>query len=212
MKSKLKLGILFVIITLFLNCSNENKEAETVINQMYRITSLDDVKHAKELFIEMTKSYEYIDYKESLNAFVSKMNDNAILFKTKEEYIEWITLNLSKTSFNSVEQFKNMIEDMLLKHETLAEKNTVLFSFLKVANSSQFLEIVKPSLTVVPYITNATPCQNGCMNDCEDQLNGDNFAYSMGYGDLGNPTFAEAYHVIRVKQIIKDLNTCMSGC
>jgi len=208
-----KTGILFFGLSLLtLSCSEDNIKPEKNSQQLMNRYLLSEMTEAKELFIKMILTEEYKDYKYALDSFVYKMENNAVLFKSKEEAMIWISENLSKTSFNSIEEFESKLNIILSKHSNLIIKNQLLFTLLDKADKSEFLEIVQPSLAQVPNITNANGCQNGCMDDCSFDLNANNYVHSLNFYGSNSPAFGEMYYWIRVKEIIADFNGCMSSC
>lgn len=206
-----KAGILlFGLSLLTLACSKENVNILENSSSTAKVTS-DQLSKAKTQFIDMMKTSEYTIYSDALKAFVDKMNGNAILFPTKDKYMDWIAQNLSKTKFTSTEEFSLMIDDLLAKNSILETKNAQLFAYISEADSSQFLEIVQPSLGKLPTVTALNSCVNDCINDCEFALNGNEYAYSLDYG-TNNHFFAQQYYWERYKSICDSLSGCVGGC
>lgn len=201
---------MFSLSLITLSCNDESY-AEKETSSINARASSSEVIKAKELFIDMMKSSDYLSFKNSLNVFVDKMNGNAILFSTKEEYIEWISQNIILTRFSSTEEFSIMIDDMLAKNSILESRNIELFVYLNNADQNQFLEIVQPSLGRLPSVISSNDCTNVCIIDCEFALNGNEYAYSLDYG-TNNHSFATSYYWIRYKSICDSLSACMGNC
>jgi len=159
----------------------------------------------------MMKSTEYVIYTEVLHSFVDKMSGNALLFKSKEQYVEWIDLNLLKTTFLSKVEFITMIDEMLSTHTTLETKNFQLYEYLNSSDQNLFLKIVNPSLATMPTITVCNTCTNACISDHLDGESGNNSAYSLNY-ETNNPALAEAYYWTRVKELTDSLSGCIYDC
>jgi len=196
---------------LSLSCT---KEIESSNNSELRIVnkySESELKTAKELFLNMINTYEYLDYKNSIDIFAEKMNGNAIFFKSKEEYLFWINVNLSKTNFESVDEFEILLNDMITKNIVLENKNSMLYKYLNSADQQDFINIVRPSLGAVPITTLSNSCTNGCISDCEDALAGNEWAYHNDYG-TNSHAFALQYYWVRYKSICDSFSACIGSC
>lgn len=166
---------------------------------------------AKQNFLSVTGTQDYLDYKVALKVFVDKMNGNAVFFATKEEYVEWIEANLSQTNFSSVEDFISSMNDMIAKNYIVENKNKALFKFIEKLDSSHFLEVMQPSLATMPTITTFNSCIDDCISDYEFATNGNEYAYSFDY-NTGSHEFATYIYWIRVKSILDSFSGCMYYC
>jgi len=168
---------------------------------------------AKQKFLSVTKTQDYLDYKKALNTFVYKMKGNAILFKTKEEYVEWIEVNLNQTNFSSVEDFVLLMNDMIAKNSIVENNNKTLFMFIEKLDSAHFLEVIQPSLGVLPTITTFGACADGCMDSCSSTL--DNIESGYGAMHAQYPylsSLIDAMYWISYENAIDSFNGCMSSC
>lgn len=210
-----KTGILFVLLTFTVSCNEDTETSKNTNNGYLSKYNKGELEIAKDLFINMIKTSEYLDYKNSIDIFAEKMNGNAILFPEKEGYMSWIAINLSKTKFSSSDEFSNMIDDMIAKNTILESKNAILFSYLDNADQDQFLEIVQPSLAIMPTVTTFSSCTNQCISDYNDAENGNEWAYANNYG-IGHTNFAHnmatSIYWIRVKSIIDSFSACVGSC
>jgi uncharacterized protein YukJ len=212
----LKFGILFIGFSLLtMSCSEQSDNLQNDSTSAQSKNSESELNLAKNLFIEMIKTEDYLNYKIALNNFADKMNGNTVFFKTRVEYIDWITNNLSKTNFSSRDEFITAIDDMAAKNSILENKNIALYGYLSNADQNQFLEIVQPSLGTIPTITNFNSCTNQCISDYNDAENGNEWAYANNYG-IGDTNFAHnmatSIYWIRVKSIIDSFSACVGSC
>lgn len=177
-----KTGVLFVGLSLLiLSCSKDSENSQDTNTEYFNKITQNEQTTAKNLFIDMIKTSDYSSYQSSLDAFVDKMNGNAVYFKTKTEYMDWITVNISNTSFTSTQEFNSMLDDIAAKHAILVSKNSQLFAYIDNADAEQVLEIIQPSLATRQVVTLSNSCANQCISDYEFAMNGNDYAYSLDY-------------------------------
>lgn len=211
-------GIFLISLSLIIiGCTEDNNETTEQSTQIKYRSSDDDVKVAKQLFIDMMSTNEYIDYVAKRDSFVSMMNGNSVIFDTKQKYMDWISINLSKTNFTSIIEFSDTQDEMVARYAAVMDNNQVLFSILSKVDKEQLIEIIRPSLGTVPIVTSFNACQNGCMSDCEFSLNGLEFSRSMNFGmGFSNNAFilasVEAMYYSQYASIAIEFNTCYSAC
>jgi hypothetical protein len=125
-----------------------------------------DLNDAVLLYTNMMGTQEYADLKASINAFNSKLYCN-VDFETKEEWVDWIRVNLSATGFSSLTEFETLYDATAANATVLIDNNDTLFRFFENADSPQIGVITAPELgadpgTGLPVPTNA--CQFACMD------------------------------------------------
>lgn len=205
-------GILFVCLSLLIfSCSEDNSTYQSTSAENSNKITQSEQTLAKKMFVDMMSTSDYSNYQNSLDAFVEKMNGNAVYFKTKAEYMSWISNNISSTLFTSTQQFSAMLDDMVAKHALLVSNNSQLFTYILNADTEQRLEIIKPSLVEMQVLTSSNSCTDQCISDYEDAWNGNEWAYSLDYG-INSHAFAEQIYKIRVKSITDDLSNCVYFC
>jgi hypothetical protein len=171
---------------------------------------------AQSAFRTMIGTSDYRDYKNARSSFLANMNGNLVFFRTKAEYMTWITSNLSRTAFTSISAFESSLDNMVAKQANLRAKNVSLYKFMDNSDADQWLSIVQPSLGVppIPNITNS--CSDGCMNDCSQTLDnieqGTAFNQAMYGGNAFTDAIIDAMYWSMFESAVDDLNSCLAGC
>ena len=187
MKKILKPLVLVVITFISVSCSNENENvsnpSENLSSIQFKNLSTTDIETAKRLYADLIQTDDYISFKASLRAFNEKVNVTGLNFKSKAEWMNWISSNLNNTSFTSVVEFENEFDNSVGKLESIITANTTLFNIIGNANSLQLFEIMPPVHISPEY----PPVPLDCLDDCiatyeaaEDQ------AYQDYYQDVEN--------------------------
>ncbi|MEL1243689.1 hypothetical protein AAEO56_05405 [Flavobacterium sp. DGU11] len=187
---KFLLPIGIIALSMFFACSSENDATSSqTINTTaaYRIGSM-DVSTAKQLYLDMTKTNEYIDFKKAIKDFNSLLGANEVSFESKAKLMAWINSNLSKTSFKSVTQFETMFDDSVNKGQILIDANTKLFGYLGKADKDEIAIIVAPEIgdgSIPDYTASPSSCLDDCIAAYETAYEQATEDY---YGDLDTPS------------------------
>ena len=221
-------------ISLFVfSCSSEDsieKEQDALTNdtpsqsQAYRLGQT-DLAVAQQMYLDMMRTQEYIDFKAASANFRSKFNGNEITFKTRQDGVDWITNNLGKTSFTSVTEFETIFDEAVAKTNAWINANPTLFDFIKAADKEERMIIFKPEEgdgSLPDY--NGTVTTQSCMDDC---VNAYETAYDEAtdeyYDSIGEPDGSIGYAILTFLNITDYENTiyetlplaynnCMSAC
>lgn len=206
--------LLFCVSMLVLGCSKEDANTSNNLSISAKVAE-NELTKAKQLFVDMMSTSDYSNYKSTLMNFVDKMNGNVVILQTKEEYLDWISLNLAKTKFTSKEEFSEILDNLVLKQSILMTKNSELYSYLAHADEKQTIEIMQPSLATPPNVTTNGTCADGCMDQCELDICANNYVHSLNYG-LGDNEFAyalaDSIYWSQMTWIIGSFNNCLSNC
>lgn len=103
-----------------------------------------EFKKLKKLYIEMTNSDSYRAMKAQSKLIVGKINGEKLSnIETNEDFNKWITQNISKTKFSSIEEGNSMFKLMMeLTEKTLNEFKEV-YEKLKRTSQKQMLELLE---------------------------------------------------------------------
>lgn len=207
-------SLLFCVSMLVLGCSTEDENTTNSPSINAKVAENELIK-AKQLFVDMMSTSEYSNYRSTLMNFVDKMNGNVVIFQTKQEYLNWISLNLAKTKFISKEEFSEILDNLVLKQSILMTKNSELYSYLAHAEEQQIIQILQPSLATPPNIVTTSSCADECMDQCELDINANNYVHSINYG-MGDTAFAyalsDSIYWSQMTWIIGSYNNCLSNC
>lgn len=109
---------------------------------------------AKVLYLEMSQTQLYADMRKASLEFVKRLPEDVDWdrFGTEEEFREWVALNLSKSSFSSVDEALYLRRNSLDLKTRLLNENREVHQLLARADKEQFREIIKPD--TVPYRNN----------------------------------------------------------
>ena len=110
----------------------------------------------------MTRTTEY---KASLRAFNEKLHPNNVSYTDKSDWMDWIRVNISATTFNSVQEFENMYDNSTNKLTIFMDSNRTVYDFLFSADIDQINAITKPERGSIP---NPPVTANGCIENCMD--------------------------------------------
>ncbi|QYJ68106.1 hypothetical protein [Flavobacterium litorale] len=173
--------VLCVLTLSFFSCSTENDDIATAENatinsaifQLKSLTTI-DVDKAKQLYIHMMGTQEYIDYKNSIKSFNNKLGAaNNVSFGTKVEWMNWMRNNIFNTSFKSIAQFETIYDTSIHKLEIMVNANSELYNFMQRANKIQISQIIAPEFNDTvpggyPDVTNS--CVDSCIDWCDSAL------------------------------------------
>lgn len=227
---KILLPSIFCAFAFFYSCSSDSDtvtDKNTQVNtessaNSHRLNNT-DLDTARQLYADMTKTTEYTDYKASLRAFNEKLHPNNISYVEKSDWMDWIRVNISATTFNSVQEFESMFDDSVNKLTILMDSNRTVYDFLLNADVDQINIITKPERGFIP---NPPVTTNGCIEDCMDTADAafdsaqaDHDAAIEAAGSMINP--AMALGVIlgadrklddRNLEIAMEYNGCAGNC
>lgn len=103
-----------------------------------------EFKKLKKSYVEMTNSDSYRAMKAQSRLIVGKINGEKLSnIETNEDFNKWITQNISKTKFSSIEEGNSMFKLMMeLTEKTLNEFKEV-YEKLKMTSQKQMLELLE---------------------------------------------------------------------
>lgn len=213
-------------LSLVFACTNDgdsNASAKTTFDQSARLGII-DVATAKQMYINMTATQDYIDFKKSIKDFNALLGGkNAVSFDTKAKWLTWINTNLSLTSFQSVNHFETMFDDMVSKAQILLDANSDLFEFIGKADKNEIIIVVAPEIgdgTVPEHTYSPSSCLDDCIEAYElaDAEVREEYFDSLDYpaGDIFSAIFLgmslrEYEHMI-YEVLPLQFNDCASGC
>jgi hypothetical protein len=181
--------------------------------------TITDVAKAAQLYM---KTQEYQDFKKSIRDFNSKLSQSVII-ENKADWMAWINVNLSSTSFASVIEFETMYDDFTNKAEILVLANAELFDLMKNSKVDQLQQILEPEFNH-DFPVSSSSCQDDCQATCNGQLDildsavgralNDIFRrpYNPGYTDADAYETVMQYYEERWWDIVQQFNNCLSGC
>lgn len=146
---KFSLFLLLGVMCLFyLACSTESNEVTANPDSnsaAFKPKSLttNDFETAKALYLAMIASQDYIDYKQSLKDFNAKLNAN-VTFSRKSDWMDWININISTTSFTDTAEFETMYDNSINLLSNIARENTALCDYIIGASGNQLIQIITP--------------------------------------------------------------------
>jgi hypothetical protein len=169
---KLFLPLGVIALSLFFACSSESDAIDTnqnaastettVTKHAARLANL-DVATARQMYLDMIVSSDYLSYKTAHDAFVAKLKIPIGDFSTKAKAMLWINNHLSQTLFASTTEFEQMFDAANNKFVVVLQNNDDFFTLIKDAELDQIGEIFKQSHTM-PVTT------TGCEDDCADAV------------------------------------------
>ncbi|WP_417356914.1 hypothetical protein [Flavobacterium sp.] len=226
---KLALPFIFCVSTLFyFSCSSDidnatdNKQPESISFQLKSMPT-DSINKAARMYVLMTQTQDYIDFKSSVSAFNSKVVPNRVSFSSKSQWMSWITDNISKTGFTTVTQFESMFDDCVTKFDLLMQNNDELFKLIEPAadDTTALLQIFEPELMPQPEpLQDIDACKEACMDATSTAIDVENHGFvqqlAMAVFILRDAEFATSAiedHEMAINYYIPmDLNICMMEC
>lgn len=173
---------------------------------------------------QMIRSSSYLSFEMDKNEFVTKMNfgDSQDIIKSEFDMKNWLSSNISKTTFANLEEANDHFERLKLKYVDVINQNSQFFA--EVTNP-EFEPIFAEIIEGEPIaITSDNPCHFGCINDAVDcdRAARENYAAQMGGSGLGyfwNPVIAAGAAVIATViynnaqgACVRTFNNCYAGC
>ncbi len=143
MKNRFLLLTFFIISNCLLSISQEKNIINTEIKE-----GLNDVDflRAKEGYLKMSLSEDYIKLREATISFAIKVGNriNLDVLKTEEDIIGWITENYQLTKFKDAEEGRELVKLTYRLQEKLDKEYKEIFELANKANFTQKKEIYKP--------------------------------------------------------------------
>lgn len=226
---KLALPFIFCVSTLFyFSCSSDidnatdNQQPETISFQLKSMPT-DSITNAARMYVLMTQTQDYINFKSSISAFNSKVAPNRVSFSSKSQWMNWITGNISNTGFTTVAQFEGMFDDYVTKFELLHQNNTDLFDLIEQAgdDTTALLQIFEPELMPQPEpLGDVEACKEACMDATSTAIDVENHGFVqqlfLAVYYLRDYEFASSAiqdHEMAINFYIPmDLNICFMEC
>lgn len=142
MKNKLFLLTLFILSNCYLSVGQELN----VINSNQSELSDSDFIKAKDGYLRMSLSDDYIKLKEATISFAAKAGTriNLDVLKTEKDIIDWITNNHQLTQFKDAEEGCNLIRLTYRLQEKLDKEYKEIFELAAKGSFAQKKEIYKP--------------------------------------------------------------------
>jgi hypothetical protein len=137
--------IVFKLILFFtIQCANAQQSQTAAA--FTSVLSHEEFIKAKDLFLKMSNSDAYKSSREGTKLFVRKMKKVNIgeSDKTDEAFLEWISKNLSRTSFKSIEEAVTLRKSNIDATAKMWEENQEFYEIFRRASKEQALELYKP--------------------------------------------------------------------
>ncbi|MDI1255438.1 MAG: hypothetical protein PSV16_04995 [Flavobacterium sp.] len=135
--------VLVLFLSTFAYAFGQNAKADLSNETML---SESDFAKAKDLYLKMCNSESFKLMRENSLILVGKLGyiDNLDFYLTEENFINWISLHLSETKFNSVEEAIELRKVCLESQRKLDSENKEVYELIKLASKEQVREILKP--------------------------------------------------------------------
>jgi hypothetical protein len=178
------------------------------------------------MYLNMMSTQKYLDFKATVKNFSHKLGGNDVAFKTRGEWMNWIGVNISKTSFTSVQEFGAIYDAGVTKSDAMIKANQQLFNYLQNADDDELIIILAPEKGngAIPPYNNSNITVQSCFDNC---VNAYESAYdsatSSYYNSIGNPDGSLGYavnvwlavssyeHTI-YETLPLQFNACVGGC
>lgn len=205
--------ILIATITISVSCSeNENKEVQN--SGLKARISDRDIEKLKADFIIVMESHEYINFHNGVKIMEEKMNKQNFTFKTREEFVEWINGNLSKTFFTSTDDAIKLYDSTTNELNNLHIKYSDFYKSLKDCSIDDILVICAPELVHPPLQSSERSCVNACVDTAVKafHLADITYEYAMNSGNVYMAMYGTiAYHNENA-QITQNYINCFGNC
>jgi len=137
----MKIYIAIIIICLTSCKTGKNNLNNTLPSNSTTALSLSSGTELERLYDEMTGSVSYLKFRKSTDDFLDKLNfdedgDTSIV-EDKQKLKEWITANLSKTKFTSVEDAIAHWDRNLILMRDLVKENEAYYKVWKSAPENE---------------------------------------------------------------------------
>lgn len=183
---KITLPLVLAVLTIAnFSCSNESSNEvppSTSSAIAYKSLNTTDVETAKRLYADMIASEDYINWKSSIREFNDKILV-PISFKSKTEWMNWLSTNLSSTTFTNAAEFEISYDNLIGKLETIMAANEDLYLLLEDATISQLQQII-PSIHLIAPEYPSAPFD--CLDDCLTEFDNGVFAAEQAHLEAFN--------------------------
>lgn len=211
-KIKLIVSLLIVTVATFVavSCSESETTSKEENNLMYR-NAKPSVNKMKEEFAQIMNSEDYINLEKHMVTIAKAVGkDNIIPFDSKENFEEWININISKTNFESKESAMEMYNKFIELSDNYMLKYGYFYEDLKLLAKDDVHLVLEPQLQTSPIITTQGACQNHCMDECESNIDFLDAGY-IEHNGWATPRGRLQYW-ISYTWIVGNFNNCMSSC
>lgn len=137
-----------------------NSNGQLITNEQDSGLTKEEFQQAKDKYLQMVKSKEYVELDKLQTLIAKKLNGNSIMSSDdaikwssqsenkaeenfKKHIRQWLNNNIEKTDFSSVEGF-NMICKSFEITDVMMKKNKDLYDMIARANRRQVSEILQP--------------------------------------------------------------------
>jgi hypothetical protein len=116
-------------------------------SQVQKGLTSSEFEQLKKDYAEMTRSETYRDMIASSKLVARKTNGAMpTTVKTEDDFYKWISENISKTAFSSVDEAKSMFKDTKVLVEKNREEFKEVWTQLLKASQPQVLELVRAEI------------------------------------------------------------------
>lgn len=178
---------------------------------------MSEIDSLKNVFIEIMKSEEYINFHKDVDEMVAKMKNANVSFKNKEEFNNWLTLNLDKTYFNNINEALNLHDKSINNLNKIHTKYKSFYDILPNLKSGEFTIIFEPEMTnPLNEVQYNEECAQGCVDTAIQQYHLSDISYQytvLANSDNGNLIYWATYaHDKEQKSIFAQYQSCFAGC
>lgn len=211
-----KILCVFALVAL-ISCSQEEQsttEFSKTANQKTGLTK-SEVADLRTNFASIVTTTAWNNQVLAARDFNKKMKVAITGFETRDEFRIWLQSNLKLTNFSSTDEALNSFDNLTAKIDLVKNDNLGFYNSITPATLDQLITIFEP-MTPPLTTSQATPCQNACMDACDVTLNNMEAGYAMGLnlvqqGDLSLSVLTASYWWT-YDYAVDNLNSCMNAC
>lgn len=147
----MKKNLILLISCLFCFFS-EAQSVNDSVKQVGTFLTESEFQKAINAYIKMTRSETYIANRQAVNLMLKKMN-NIVTESIMDDvaWSKWISENLSKTKFKSIEEANNLRKLNLDLTKKQFEENVELYEMIRRGTPEQVYEIFRPERAGRPF-------------------------------------------------------------
>jgi|GEM_PF-4993150 len=214
MKKSTFLYFLLVGFVCVVSCSKETESSQKEADfTVYDVLSLKNY-YEKTILTDPT----YIAQRRYHEELFDKLNGQNASLESRENFVKWMTYNISKTDFDDLNSAIRFYDDYIDAGETFFNKFQDFYLDLESLDPKDIKLIVEGGFSSTPASSNTSPCQD----DCIDTVNAafdkaeDNY-----FNQLANPSgipsilswwVAERNYWKEINAAVTGFNNCMGGC
>lgn len=209
------LVIIFITTTVFFSCTGEEDNptsgsidtSKEILLQRGK-NELDDLRT---FYADVViKSKSYIDFNANIRGMADNLkNVSTSTIENRTDFKNWITAELSKTKFKSVNEAMAYYDLTIASYDKYVNEHGSFFKDIDELTNEEIGFVIQDGSFSPPVATNANPCQNGCMDTVSATL--DSIENTRRWRKWWQIVKFLTYWS-SIETAIDDFNACMSGC